>query len=138
MKSKAASIVDKMYSGDYFSQWLGIKILEVKEGYCSLEMQVRKEMLNGFNILHGGVTFSLADTALAFASNTYGKMSVSIEASMNYVEQVKENETLTAIAEEASLTTKTAVYHVTVYNNDKKKIALFKGTVYRTQKEWEV
>ncbi|MBA3900553.1 MAG: hotdog fold thioesterase [Bacteroidetes bacterium] len=126
-----------MYSNDNFSQWLGIKVVEVGLGFCKLKMQIRKEMLNGFNILHGGVTFSLADTALAFASNTYGKMSVSIEASMNYLEQVKENQIITAIAEEASLTEKTGVYHITIYNQENKKIALLKGTVYRLNKEWE-
>jgi acyl-CoA thioesterase len=136
--SKPEAIVNKMYSQDLFSQWLGIQILETGLGFCKLQMQVRKEMLNGFGILHGGVTFSLADTALAFASNSHGKMSVSIEASMNYIEQVKENQILTAIAEEASITEKTGVYHIVILNQEDKKIALLKGTVYRLNKEWEV
>lgn len=127
-----------MYSNDLFSQWLGIKVLEVNNGFCKLGVHIRKEMLNGFGILHGGVTFSLADTALAFASNTNGRISVSIEASMNYVEKVKEGDYLTAVAEESSLTEKTGVYHITVFNQENKKVALFKGTVYRMQKEWEI
>ena len=66
--SKALEIANKMYEQDAFSQWLGIDIEDVTEGYCKLKMSVRKEMLNGFQIAHGGIAYSLADTALAFAS----------------------------------------------------------------------
>ncbi|HET6243610.1 MAG: hotdog fold thioesterase [Bacteroidetes bacterium] len=129
-------IVGNMYSGDLFSQWLGIEVLEVSEGYCKLKLKVRKEMLNGFSILHGGVTFSLADTALAFASNSRGKISVSTEASISFIDKVNENDFLTAVAQEASLSEKTGVYFITVSNQNNKKVALFKGTVHRTGKEW--
>jgi acyl-CoA thioesterase len=134
--SKEDSIVAQMFAKDFFSQWLGIKIVEVAPGFCKLQMEVRKEMLNGFGILHGGVTFSLGDTALAFASNTHGKMSVSIEASMNYLEQVKEHDVLFASAEEINKTEKTGTYIITIHNQENKKIALLKGTVYRLNKEW--
>jgi len=93
-------------------------------------------MLNGFGILHGGITFSLADSALAFASNSHGKKSVSIEASMSYIGQVMEGDILTATAEEASLTNKIGIYNITVTKEDKTVVALFKGTVYRTDKLW--
>ena len=132
----AEEIVKKMYSADLFSQWLGIQVLEITDGFCKLQMKVRKEMLNGFSILHGGVTFSLADTALAFASNSLGKMSISTEASISYIEKVKENDILTAIAEEASITEKTGIYYTRVINQDNITIALFKGTVLRTGKDW--
>ncbi len=132
----AQAVVDKMMANDQFSQWLGIEVVEIKPGYCVLKMDVRDEMLNGFNILHGGVTFSLADSALAFASNSYGKKSVSIEVSMSYTGQVEEGDILIATAEVASLNNKIAVFNVTVKTIEDTTIALFKGTVYRTERGW--
>jgi acyl-CoA thioesterase len=132
----AIKVVDAMFDNDWFSQWLGIERIEVKPGKCILRMTIRKEMLNGFNILHGGITFSLADSALAFASNSYGKKSVSIEASMSYIGQVKEGDVLIATVEEASLTNKIGIYNIAVTKQDNTLIALFKGTVYRTDKDW--
>ena len=132
----AQAVVDKMMANDPFSQWLGIEVVEVKPGRCVLKMNVRDEMLNGFKILHGGVTFSLADSALAFASNSYGKKSVSIEVSMSYTGQVEEGDILIATAEVASLNHKIAVFNVTVNTLEDITIALFKGTVYRTEREW--
>ncbi|MCC6837490.1 MAG: hotdog fold thioesterase [Bacteroidia bacterium] len=129
-------IVGKMYDKDWFSQWLGIERLEVKQGRCVLRMTIRKEMLNGFAIAHGGITYSLADSALAFASNSHGRMSVSVETSISHTESLKEGDVITATAEEMSLSNKVAVYHVTVTNQNNKVAALFKGTVYRTSKEW--
>ena len=127
-----------MFSNDCFSQWLGIERVEVKEGSCVLRMKVRKEMLNGFAIAHGGITYSLADSALAFASNSHGRKSVSVETSISHTESLKEGDVITAVAEEVSLTNKIGIYNITVTNQENKKVALFKGTVYRTSKEWEV
>lgn len=129
-------IVSKMYDNDWFSQWLGIERLEVKQGRCVLRMTIRKEMLNGFAIAHGGITYSLADSALAFASNSHGRMSVSVETSISHTESLKEGDVITATAEEMSLSNKVGVYHITVSNQNNKVVALFKGTVYRTSKEW--
>lgn len=129
-------VVDKMFDSDWFSQWLGIERILVAPGESILQMQVRKEMLNGFQILHGGITFSLADSALAFASNSHGRMSVSIEAAMSYIESCKEGDVLTATAKEISLTNKIGIYTIEVTNQESKLIAHFKGTVYRTSKEW--
>lgn len=129
-------IVSKMYDNDWFSQWLGIERLEVKQGRCVLRMAIRKEMLNGFAIAHGGITYSLADSALAFASNSHGRMSVSVETSISHTESLKEGDVITATAEEMSLSNKVGVYHITVTNQNNKVVALFKGTVYRTSKEW--
>jgi acyl-CoA thioesterase len=137
-KSLAIKVVDKMFEKDWFSQWLGIERLEVKPGHCVLRMTIRKEMLNGFAILHGGISYSLADSALAFASNSHGRKSVSIETSISHVEPGKEGDILTAVAEEVSLSNKIARYDITVTNQDNIKIGLFKGTVYRTTKEWDV
>ena len=135
-KPLASRVVDRMYGSDWFSQWLGIERVLVDTGKCVLKLTVRKEMLNGFQILHGGITYSLADSALAFASNSHGRMSVSIETSISHVVACKEGETLTATAEEISLTNKIGIYHITVNNAAGVKVAFFKGTVYRTAKEW--
>ncbi|MEI6817951.1 MAG: hotdog fold thioesterase, partial [Bacteroidota bacterium] len=115
----ARKVVDTMFENDWFSQWLGIERMEVLPGRSVLRIIIRKEMLNGFGILHGGITFSLADSALAFASNSHGKKSVSIEASMSYIGQVMEGDILTATAEEASLTNKIGIYNITVTKEDK-------------------
>src|SRR3982750_2317400 len=92
----AQKVVSKMYDSDWFSQWLGIERVKVEPGSCVLKMKVRKEMLNGFGIAHGGITYSLADSALAFASNSHGRMSVSVETSISHTEAVKEGDELTA------------------------------------------
>lgn len=131
-------VVDRMFNNDPFSQWLGIERVEDGVGKSVLRMTVRKEMLNGFNIAHGGITYSLADSALAFASNSHGIQSVSIETSISHTKPVKEGDVLTAIAVEKNLTTKIGVYEIIVTNQRHETVALFKGTVYRTGKEWEV
>jgi len=136
MSSDPKKIVSMMYDSDWFSQWLGIRRISVSAGSCTLKMIARKEMLNGFGILHGGIAFSLADSALAFASNSHGRKSVSVEASMTYTGQVTEGEEITAVAREASLGNKIAVYHIDVSRGNGDKIAFFKGIVYRTGKSW--
>ncbi|MEP7170538.1 MAG: hydroxyphenylacetyl-CoA thioesterase PaaI, partial [Bacteroidota bacterium] len=125
-----------MFDNDPFSKWLGVTCLEINKGYCVLKMTVRKEMLNGFSIAHGGICYALADSALAFASNSHGRKSVSIETSISHLESVKEGEEITASAEEMYLGNKTGIYEITVTNQHNKKVALFKGTVYRTNKDW--
>lgn len=132
----AYKVVEQMLKNDLFSRWLGIEPVTIQKGRCVLKMTVRKEMLNGFAIAHGGITYSLADSALAFASNSHGRKSVSVETSISHVEPVKEGDVLSAHAEEVSLSNKIAVYHITVKNQEEKVVALFKGTVYRTAKQW--
>ena len=134
--NQSEKIVDTMYQNDAFSQWLGIEVVEVKDGYCKLNMTVRKEMLNGFQIAHGGIAYSLADSALAFASNSHGRKSLSVETSISHTVSVKEGDVLTAITEELSLSDKIGVYLITITNQDNQEVAYFKGTVYRTSKEW--
>ena len=125
-----------MYDNDAFSHWLGIEVVEVKDGYCELKMTVRKEMLNGFQVAHGGIAYSLADSAFAFASNSHGRKSLSVETSISHTVSVKEGDVLTAITEELSLSDKIGVYLITITNQDNQEVAYFKGTVYRTSKEW--
>jgi len=134
--NQSEKIVDTMYQNDAFSQWLGIEVVEIKDGYCKLNMTVRKEMLNGFQIAHGGIAYSLADSALAFASNSHGRKSLSVETSISHTVSVKEGNVLTAATEELSLSDKIGVYLITITNQDNQEVAYFKGTVYRTSKEW--
>ena len=138
MSDIAKKVVDKMYENDAFSQWLGIKRIEGGAGISVLQMTVCKEMLNGFYILHGGVSYSLADSALAFASNGHGRKSVSVETSISHTHASKEGDVLTAYTKEMSLSNKIGVYQITITNQEDKTVALFKGTVYRTSKDWEV
>ncbi len=137
IQSRVTQIINAMYENDFFSQWLGIERIEEGAGRCVLRMRIKKEMLNGFGIVHGGVIFSLADSALAFASNSHGRKAVSIETSISHIESICEGGTITAFAEEESLGNKIAVYRVVVKNESEKVIAIFKGTVYRTSQEWE-
>lgn len=131
-------VTDVMMQNDAFSKWLGIERVFDGTGNSSIKMVVRKEMLNGFDILHGGVSFSLADSALAFAANSHGIQSVSIENSIHYHLPAKEGDELTAKANEISKSNKLAVYEVVVTNQKNEKVATFKGTVYRTKNEWKV
>ena len=134
--SNPRKIINKMFDQDAFSQWLDIEIIDVSEGFCQLKMTVRKEMLNGFQIAHGGIAYSLADSALAFASNSQGRKSLSVETSISHTVSVKEGNVLTAATEELSLSDKIGVYLITITNQSNEDVAYFKGTVYRTSKEW--
>lgn len=134
--SLAKKVIDKMYGSDWFSQWLGIERVEESAGRCVLRMKIRKEMLNGFEIAHGGIAYSLADSALAFASNSHGRKSVSIETSISHTRQLKEGDIITAVATEKNLSNKIGIYEITVTNQEDNIVALFKGTVYRTSKNW--
>ena len=132
----AKKVVDKMISGDAFSQWLGIEVLEITEGFCKLKMTVRDEMTNGFNIAHGGIAYSLADSCLAFAANADGIQAVSIETSISHTKKVANGDVLTATSKEMNKSSKTALYYITITNQDNLEVAHFKGTVFRTEKEW--
>ena len=137
-KSKASRVVDQMFNNDPFSKWLGIERVAESAGYCLLRMTVRNEMLNGFLVAHGGITYSLADSALAFAANAHGIHSMSIETSISHTKKVLEGDVLTAKTKEISLTKRVGIYQIDVTNQSNEIVALFKGTVYRTGKEWEV
>lgn len=126
----------KMLSLDPYSQWLGIEILECELGRCRVAMTVRKEMLNSMNKAHGGITYSLADTAFGFAANTHGRFAVSIETSINHVEAVNEGDYLVAESVIEKVNNKLGFNIIEVKRGDE-MVALFKGVVYRTQKEWE-
>ena len=132
----AKKVVGRMISEDDFSQWLGIEVLEITEGFCKLKMTIRDEMTNGINIGHGGITYSLADSCMAFAANTYGIQAFSLETSISHTKKVVSGDVLTATSREINKSIKTALYYITITNQNNLEIAHFKGTVYRTGKEW--
>jgi acyl-CoA thioesterase len=129
-------IVDRMMERDAFSRWLGIRIESVEEGSCTLSLTVRAEMLNGFDIAHGAIAYAIADSALAFASNSRGRRAVSIETSINHLEPLHEGDTITATAREDAVRNKLGFYTVDLRLGDR-PIARFTGTVYRTGQAWE-
>jgi acyl-CoA thioesterase len=131
----AKRVVDAMMAKDAFSQWLGITVQEVRPSSAIVGMRVREEMVNGFGVSHGGIVYSLADSALAFASNTHGQVTVSIENAIAYPHPVHVGDELVATAEQESASNRLAYYRVTVRNQDGTIVALFRGTVYKTKKD---
>lgn len=129
-------IPTKMLSLDPFSKWLGIEILHCETGRCKVGMTVRKEMLNSMQKAHGGIAYSLADTAFGFAANTHGKYAVSIETSINHIEALNEGDYITAESVINSTKNKLA-FHIVEVKREGELVALFKGVVYRTDKDWE-
>lgn len=130
----AERVVRGMLERDAFSAWLGLELLEVRPRYAAVRMTVRADMLNGFGVCHGGVTFGLADSAFAFASNTHGRVTVSIDNSITYPAAVSAGDVLTAVATEDGAANRIAFYAVRVTNQHNSVVALFRGTVYRTQR----
>lgn len=127
-------VIEHMLQHDRFSQWLGISILEIKEGYSKIKMTVREEMLNGFGIVHGGIAFSLADSAFAFACNNRNDLSVALDTSINFIKPVHPGDELIAEANELHNGRSTGLYHISIYNQNNHLVAQFKGTCYRTGK----
>jgi acyl-CoA thioesterase len=134
---KARDTINLMLENDQFSRWLGIELLNLSRGYCKISMTIRKEMLNGFGTAHGGITYSFADSAFAFASNSYGKVSVALDVNMKYPKAVYEGDQLIAEATEKSKSKKVAMYKIIVTNQNNEIVGLFNGTVYRTKKKLE-
>jgi acyl-CoA thioesterase len=133
---KGELISYKMLSQDTFSQWLGIEILECEIGRCKVGMTIRKEMLNSMGKAHGGISYSLADTAFGFTSNTHGKYAVSIETSINHIEALEEGDELIAECVIEKVNTKLG-FNIVEVKRGNELVALFKGVVYRTSKDWE-
>jgi len=130
----AVAVVNHMMAHDQFSQWLGIKLLEIREGFSKISMVIRPEMVNGFGIIHGGVTFSLADSAFAFACNNRIGLPVSLDTSINFIKPVHVGDELTASAKEIHNGQSTGLYHITILNQHQHVVAEFKGLCYRTGK----
>lgn len=135
-KDKLANdVVNHMMENDFFSQWLGIEVLEIKEGYSRIRMTVRQEMVNGFGIVHGGVPFSFADSAFAFACNNRNVLSVALDTSINFIKPVHVGDILTAEAKELHNGKSTGLYHISIRNQKDHEVAVFKGLCYRTDKK---
>lgn len=132
----ARDIVARMMARDAFSRWMGIEVMEARPGFCQLQMCIREEMLNGFDIAHGGIAYALADSALAFASNGHGRKAVSVETSISHTQPLRAGDTLIATAEEEHLGDKIAIYRVRLHNKAGEIAAIFKGVVYRTSQVW--
>jgi len=132
--TEARKVVDHMMQHDRFSQWLGIEVLDIKTGESCIRMKVREEMVNGFGIAHGGVAFSLADSAFAFACNNRNQLSVALDTSINFTREVRVGDILTATAKEEHNGRSTGLYTIRITNQDDKLVAQFKGLCYRTDK----
>ena len=130
----AARVVEHMMEHDLFSQWLGISVVEIREGYSRIRMTVRPEMINGFGIVHGGIAFSLADSAFAFACNNRNRVSVALDTSINFIKPVQVDDILTAEAVELHNGRSTGLYQVRISNQRDHEVAVFKGLCYRTEK----
>jgi acyl-CoA thioesterase len=129
-------IAEHMLNNDAFSRWLGIKLEAIDEGFCELSMTAREEMLNGFYILHGGISYSLADSALAFAANAYGHHALSVETSISHHAKVQPNEEIRAVANPIFKGKKFSSFQVLVSKTSGELIASFKGSVYHAERLW--
>ncbi|MGZ5191174.1 MAG: hydroxyphenylacetyl-CoA thioesterase PaaI [Flavisolibacter sp.] len=127
-------VVTHMMKNDLFSQWLGIEVVEIKEGYSRIQMTLRNEMINGFDVIHGGIAFSLADSAFAFACNNRNNLSLALDTNISFTKTSKPGDTLTAEAKELHNGRSTGLYLITVTNQNNEQVALFKGTCFRTGK----
>ena len=130
----AIDVVYQMMKDDLFSQWLGVQIIEIKEGYSKIKMKVRSEMINGLHIVHGGIAFSLADSSFAFACNSRNNLSVALDTSINFLKPVHVGDELIAEAKEIHNGKSTGLYQITITNQRNHTVALFKGTCFRTNK----
>lgn len=137
-KPSADKIVNHMLQHDAFSQWLGIELIDVKKGGCTLRCTLSEKMLNGYKIAHGGIIFSIADSAIAFASASYGRQAVAIDHSISFTKKAVTGDILTAKAQAISMRFKTGVIHVEITNQHDELIAVIKGTVYRKSEEFDL
>ena len=120
-----ASVVEAMMQKDLFSQWLGVKVLDIKEGYSKVQMTVRPEMVNGFGIVHGGIPFSLADSAFAFACNNRNNISVALDVTITFMKAMNAGDVLTAEAKEIHNGRTTGVYIISIYNQKNEQVGFF-------------
>ncbi|MEM9328866.1 MAG: hotdog fold thioesterase [Bacteroidota bacterium] len=136
MNNLAEEVYHKLIDKDYCSQWMGVEPLLLAEGHCRIKMTVHQQMLNGFGILHGGIAYAFADSAFAFASNSYGRLSVSMNGVMNFAKSAREGDVLVAEAKAISVTNKTATFDVSIIEQDSSELYYtFRGIVYRTSQE---
>jgi len=134
-KALADLVAEVMEKNDRVLSLLGIKILRVTAGHAELTMKVKSEMLNGFSIAHGGITFTLADTAFAYACNSHNKLTVARRCEIKFRKMVHVGDVLTAVAVERSLHGKAGIYDVRVTNQDNEEVASFVGESHTLDQE---
>ncbi|HVW70198.1 MAG TPA: hydroxyphenylacetyl-CoA thioesterase PaaI [Steroidobacteraceae bacterium] len=127
----AEKAAQALYSTDRASQSHGIRIAEVRPGYARLTMMVREDMVNGHRICHGGMVFTLADSAFAFSCNSHNQNTVAAGAVIDFLAPAYEGDELTAVATEVWRTKRNGIYEITVTNQKGTRIALFRGRSYR-------
>ncbi|WP_323002317.1 hydroxyphenylacetyl-CoA thioesterase PaaI [Denitromonas sp.] len=127
----AEQVRDTMFANDQASRGLGMQFIEVGPGRATLTMTVRADMLNGFAIIHGGFVTTLADSAFAFACNSYNEQTVASGISVDFIAPAREGDVLTATAREVALSGRTGVYDITVTNQHGAIIAVMRGKSYR-------
>ena len=140
MKEKeelALKVYKKMMEQDYFSQWLGLKLDAIAEGYCKMHFEIKRDMLNGFASVHGGILFSASDSTFAFACNSHGRHAVALEVSISFTKPAKEGDVLFLEAKNIHLGNKIGIYEVRITDIAGDLVSLFKGTSYR-KGEWEL
>ncbi len=130
----AERIVQRMLATDALSRWLGLEVTEIAPRRATCRMTVRPEMVNGFGVAHGGIVFSFADSAFAFACNTHGTVTVAVDNSITYPAAIHPGDVLTAEAQEEAASNRLGYYRVVVTNQAGAVVALFKGTAYRTSR----
>lgn len=129
----AQKCCETMWGNDLASQDLGIAVEVTKPGASEARLEVRQNMVNGHDICHGGYIFTLADTAFAFACNTYNKVTVAASAGIEFVRPARLGDKLLARASEAHRGGRTGVYDINVTDQDDKLIAIFRGRSYTTR-----
>lgn len=127
-------LIQQLLDNDPFSQWLGIKLMEVKKGFARVTMTVRPEMLNGFAVAHGAIPYALADTALAFAAGSRNRVGLTLTNNISFLRRIEKGDTLVATSRELNLHQKYGVYEVHVNREDEVRLAAFRGTVYRSKR----
>ena len=127
LEQRAASAIAALYAGDAASKALGMEILETGPGQATVRMRVREDMLNGHRLCHGGLVFTLADSAFAFACNSHGDSALAAAASIDFLMPARAGDTLTARASETWRAGRSGITEVTVTNQDGARIALFRG-----------
>jgi acyl-CoA thioesterase len=132
--STPQQVLEKMLAHDAFTRWMGLEIEGIGEGWCKLKFVVKPEMLNGFDIIHGGVVFAASDSAFAFACNSHGRIAVALDVSITFTRSATTGDTLFVEARELHLGHKTSVYELKTTNEAGELVAVFKGTAYRTSR----
>ncbi len=130
----AERVVAQMLATDALSRWLGLEVIAIAPRRCTCRMTVRPEMVNGFGVAHGGIVFSFADSAFAFACNTHGTVTVAVDNTITYPAAIHPGDVLVAVAEEEAASSRLGYYRVVVTNQAGAIVALFKGTAYRTSR----